>query len=272
MKIRDFRRRAITSLFLAAIVIGLIALSATSAGLLVLLIVMLAGFEMWKMSFPGTDNHEALLFGLICTIPGTLSFLHLELPSFELPENIGFFVLPLVPVVLLLSGLRKPVDTITRRLLVASAGTVLFSLSGVFGTMLAHDLGIGLLCIFFLIWASDTFAYLVGSAIGRNKLVPSISPGKTWEGFAGGAAFTFLVSFAIPYVFPELINYPWGAIALIVVIFGTLGDISQSAFKRSAKVKDSGTILPGHGGVWDRFDSFLGCIPWVGLYLILFNS
>lgn len=129
-----------------------------------------------------------------------------------------------------------------------------------------------LISILVLIWANDTFAYLVGKNIGRNKLFPSVSPKKTIEGFFGGLIFTIISSIALSKFYIESkILYIWVVIAIIVSIFSTLGDLIQSKFKRVAGVKDSGKIMPGHGGILDRLDSIIFVIPFINLfYLILY--
>jgi phosphatidate cytidylyltransferase len=123
--------------------------------------------------------------------------------------------------------------------------------------------------ILLLIWASDVCAYLVGSLIGKNKLYERISPGKTWEGSIGATILTIGCSFLISKWYPELALKHWIIISIIVSVFGTIGDLVESMFKRQAGVKDSGKIMPGHGGILDRFDSLLFVSPFVYAYLIL---
>ncbi len=117
-------------------------------------------------------------------------------------------------------------------------------------------------------WANDTGAYLVGSQIGRNKLFPRISPKKTWEGSIGGILVTFLVAFLLYQFFKDLRLMDWFFLAGIVAIFGTLGDLVESMLKRSLEIKDSGNLLPGHGGVLDRFDAFIFLLPFAAAYLL----
>lgn len=122
--------------------------------------------------------------------------------------------------------------------------------------------------IFILIWTNDTFAYIVGKSIGKNKLFERISPKKTIEGFVGGMLFAILVGILISkYYMPELVVWKWVVIAIIVSVFGTIGDLIESKFKRIAGVKDSGTIMPGHGGIYDRLDSVIFVVPFVFLFL-----
>lgn len=109
-----------------------------------------------------------------------------------------------------------------------------------------------------LVWTNDTFAYLTGKAIGRTKLLERISPNKTWEGTAGGFAATFLVAIAISqYARTSMDLTDWAIVGVCTSIFATLGDLVQSMFKREFGVKDSGRILPGHGGFYDRFDGLI---------------
>ena len=124
---------------------------------------------------------------------------------------------------------------------------------------------------FIILWTYDSFAYLTGVLLGKHKIYPSISPKKSWEGFAGGLIFAVASAFIIAGYFGILSKYEWIVVAVIVVIFGTIGDFFESFLKRKANLKDSGNIIPGHGGILDRFDSVLFSIPAVFLYLsILF--
>ena len=133
-----------------------------------------------------------------------------------------------------------------------------------------------LIFAFILIWVNDIFAYLTGSAIGRHKLCPRISPKKTIEGSVGGAVFTMLFAYFINrfilnvFFFDNLFSdISVLILALGVVIFGTLGDLSESMMKRHAGVKDSGSLIPGHGGILDRFDATFMAMPFVFVYLLL---
>ncbi len=127
--------------------------------------------------------------------------------------------------------------------------------------------------LFILVWTNDTFAYIVGKSIGKHKLLERVSPKKTIEGFIGGLVFAMIAGILISkyYIqpssaFAEKSMYIWVAIALIVGIFGTIGDLIESKFKRIAGVKDSGKIMPGHGGILDRLDSVIFVAPIVYLF------
>ena len=123
------------------------------------------------------------------------------------------------------------------------------------------------LSIFVFIWLSDTGAYCVGSLIGKHRLFERISPKKSWEGSIGGAFFSIASSFVFAHFFPFMSTWQWAGLAVTVVIFSTWGDLTESLMKRQLDIKDSGNILPGHGGMLDRFDSALMAIPAAVVYL-----
>lgn len=131
-----------------------------------------------------------------------------------------------------------------------------------------------IISIFILIWTNDTFAYIVGKSIGKRKLFERISPKKTIEGFIGGVIFAVIASYIISKYYIEVkegATYIWIVIAFIVGIFGTIGDLIESKFKRVAGVKDSGIIMPGHGGILDRFDSVIFVAPIIFLFYQILN-
>lgn len=119
-----------------------------------------------------------------------------------------------------------------------------------------------------LTWASDTGAYFAGSLLGKTPLFPRISPKKTWEGSIGGVILTLVVGYLLSLVFKDLPLIDWLVVAAIVAIFGPIGDLVESMLKRSLKVKDSGSLLPGHGGFLDRFDAFIFLLPFATVYLL----
>ena len=122
---------------------------------------------------------------------------------------------------------------------------------------------------FFLIWVNDSFAFIVGKSIGKSKLLERISPKKTIEGLLGGMIFAMVCSYILYYFTQLLSPIIWLCMSLIMSIFGTLGDLIQSKFKRQAGVKDSGTIMPGHGGIYDRLDSVIFAAPFLYAFLYI---
>ena len=124
-----------------------------------------------------------------------------------------------------------------------------------------------ILLMFILTWTFDTFAYLFGVRFGKTKIMPSVSPKKSWEGFAGGFVFTVLASFITTHYFLEVDNSIALAMSLFLPFTATLGDFTESYYKRQAGVKDSGNFIPGHGGMLDRMDAFMITIPVLYIYL-----
>lgn len=132
------------------------------------------------------------------------------------------------------------------------------------------------LCLFVFLWVNDSGAYCTGSLFGRHKLFPRISPGKSWEGSIGGGILVLIVAGVVGWLAnrdpsnPNLLSVvEWIGLGAVVVVFGTLGDLVESLFKRTLGIKDSGNILPGHGGMLDRFDSSLIAIPAAVVYLYM---
>lgn len=126
-----------------------------------------------------------------------------------------------------------------------------------------------LLGFFLLTWMYDTTAYVFGISFGKHRLFERISPKKSWEGFVGGSICSFGFAYLLSIFFSNISLKNWMAITLIIIVFGTFGDLVESLFKRSINCKDSGKILPGHGGILDRFDAVLLSAPMVLMYLML---
>jgi phosphatidate cytidylyltransferase len=126
-----------------------------------------------------------------------------------------------------------------------------------------------LLSLFILLWSFDSFAYITGSLFGKHKILPSISPKKSWEGFFGGLILSTGIAFILMQTWGILSFEKWIGLTLIIAVFGSIGDFLESKIKRIAQVKDSGNIIPGHGGLFDRFDSFLMIIPFATAYLLI---
>jgi len=155
--------------------------------------------------------------------------------------------------------------------MIADFYLAVFYLAVPFSIALAIDNKL-LLAVFVIIWASDSFAYLTGKYFGKHKLAEKISPKKTIEGLLGGMSGSLLTAYLL-YRFTDWMGdlnlIKFLLLALIIVVFGTLGDLLQSRFKRLAGVKDSGNLIPGHGGILDRLDSFILAIPFVFAYILI---
>lgn len=127
-----------------------------------------------------------------------------------------------------------------------------------------------LLGIFIILWLNDAGAYFVGKAIGKHKISPKVSPGKSWEGWIGGIVIGALSTLIITKYLTVMDQKDWLILAVIIGVTGLIGDLVESSWKRHLGIKDSGTLMPGHGGFLDRLDSFIYCIPFVALYILHF--
>lgn len=175
---------------------------------------------------------------------------------------------------------RKPFRSIGLNLLALYYIALPLALTFFTANLQGQFTGAILLGVLFIIWGNDSGAYIVGSLIGKNKLIPHVSPNKTIEGFLGGGLFCFIIAYLNIHVFKNIsaldalsIVKPsvWYMIAGVVFIFATMGDLVESLLKRSLDIKDSGNILPGHGGFLDRFDAFLFVLPFVVAIIKIFN-
>lgn len=232
---------------------------------------LLALQEFNRIYNPNTAMHVRIQ----SLILSALSFGIISLVLFQLIPNTLIWSIPLLIAasfyVELYQKSTHPFENIAQLLLGYIYTSLPFSMFVALGYMneggYSYELPLGTLL---LIWANDTGAYLVGITFGRNRLFERISPKKSWEGFIGGGLFSLLFAYLISSYFQSITSGHWLALAGIVVLGGTLGDLVESMFKRSKDIKDSGSILPGHGGVLDRFDALLLVAPIVYCYLRLF--
>ena len=125
--------------------------------------------------------------------------------------------------------------------------------------------------ILVLVWVYDSAAYIIGSQFGSRPLFKRISPNKTWEGSIGGLLVLTALGFSLGYIFQDLSTLEWAVISWLIAYFSATGDLVESLIKRSLGIKDSGKILPGHGGFLDRFDAFIFVIPFIAFYIICFT-
>ncbi|MFD2247951.1 phosphatidate cytidylyltransferase [Pontibacter ruber] len=268
----NLAQRTLTGAVLIAIISGCVGAGAYTFVLLVLLLNLLGLLEFYRL-FQAAGVTPRKVAGLVVA---SISILVLALVFlFNLPVRLLLLTVPLVFLVFvqeLYLTSEKPFENLAYTFL----GILFVSipLSFFLGTAFlpwpanAYQRSF-ILGYFFLLWASDSGAYLFGRWLGRHKLFERISPHKSWEGSAGGACCALLVAFLNAQLFHIHTLTHWLSIAILVVVFGTYGDLFKSMMKRSLAIKDSGTILPGHGGILDRFDSLLGSAPFVFLYLIL---
>jgi phosphatidate cytidylyltransferase len=272
--LNNFFKRSLTGIVFVLVLGGGILINSFTFFALIGVIIGLGLWEFYKLMAP-TQLSANKLPGL--TI-GLLFFCLICLYSIGYIEiNLFWVIVPLISVVFVLELYRKhdyPFQNIAITLFGVLYVVVPLSLLVLIGfperSVSGYESKV-IMGFFFLLWSNDTGAYLTGISIGKHPMFPRISPKKSWEGFTGGLVFTLLVAFIISKYFTELQRMDWMIIAVIICIFGVWGDLIESMLKRSLQIKDSGNILPGHGGILDRFDSVLFSAPIVFVYLQLKN-
>ena len=276
----EFWKRLVFGFLFVVVVIGSIIIGKLAASLMLLIVVMMASSEIVNL-FPHEQDKPLKNIVGCCSVMLYVFFVVLSgnLDSMESGIYIApiFFFVPLI--IALFSKKHDYVSIVGASWLSMIFVALPCGIMTMFYNeeLMGTDKGWALLIFaYILIWVNDIFAYLTGSAIGRHKLCPRISPKKTIEGSVGGAVFTMLFAYFINrfllnvFFFDNLIsNVEVLFLALGVVVFGTFGDLTESMMKRHAGVKDSGNIIPGHGGILDRFDATFMAMPFVFIYLLL---
>jgi phosphatidate cytidylyltransferase len=238
---------------IAALLAALFLLPHAGLSILAGALVAAAGFEWARLCRLGRDG------AWIYTAAQAFAFLVLYHTE---PWRPVFVLAALFWIVLAPLWLRRGIAAGRERLLLA-AGFVVLPPAGL--GLLALGPG-GSLLVLGLVWIADSGAYFVGSAWGRRKLAPAISPGKTWEGAAGGTAAVLVYAIICATFFEGLLGVSYLAAALLLAVLSIVGDLFESAVKRQAGVKDSGSLLPGHGGILDRIDSATAVLPVAALF------
>ncbi len=272
----NFQERFLTSILFVITLMGSIILSEFASSILFFAIILLSQREFYNF-FKPTEIKPQMKVGII----GGLGYFTISVLASQAKLNIStlFLIIPVVFGIFVIELFRnrpQPIPNIGYTILgiiyVAIPFTLLHEISYyadfAFGNIYNYDILIG---YFFVLWANDTGAYLVGRKFGKTKLFERISPKKTWEGSIGGATLGLIMGYVNWILFPETQLSIWLGIAAIIVIFGSLGDLVESLFKRSLKIKDSGKLLPGHGGVLDRFDGIFISAPMVYTFLKLLS-
>lgn len=276
-KMKNLLVRTVSGVVLAVVVLGAIAWSQWSFGLLLALLLLVGMAEFYALAEARGEAPQrfiglvagmvlfALNFAFVCddiqilgranrVFAGGMAFLLLLLPVMFICE--------------LFRRRENPVGNIASTLLGVIYVAMPLSLMCYF-PIIASDVWNPWVMLFyiFIIWANDVFAYLVGMTLGRHRLCERLSPKKSWEGFFGGVIGAVAMGLVAARVLDG--SYAaWGGLAFVASITGVLGDLVESMFKRAAGVKDSGRLIPGHGGVLDRFDAMLLSAPFVFVYLL----
>lgn len=271
----NFIQRAVTGVLFVIVLVGCILYSPLSFGILFTIISALSVHEFAQLV---SKSGEVSINKTITALEG--AYLFLALMSFCTQQSVGARVfLPYLGLLLymmiteLYLKKKNPTGNWAYSMLSQLYVALPFALLNVLAFQNSPETSsvtynpILPLSIFVFIWLSDTGAYCVGSLIGKHRLFERISPKKSWEGSIGGGIFSIASSLGFAHFFPFMPGWQWVGLAIVVVIFGTWGDLTESLMKRQLGIKDSGNILPGHGGMLDRFDSALMAIPAAVVYL-----
>ena len=278
MNWKNFIKRTLTGILFVAVLVGGILYSTVT---FTLLFALITGLAVWEFGTLINQSGQAVINRPICGLAGV--YLFLAVTGFcEGLYGGEVFVPYLIMLIYLLVAelyLRRPnpmgdwAYTMMSQLYVALPFALLSALyfyplqvmQG--GTPTVAITPMLPLSVFIFLWVSDSGAYLVGSLLGKHRLFERISPKKSWEGSIGGGLLALVAAWALWCFFPIMHLWQWMGMALVVVVFGTWGDLVESLLKRQLGIKDSGNIRPGHGGILDRFDSSMLAIPAVVVYL-----
>lgn len=280
-KQKNFIVRAITGvLFVAVMVCGFL-----NPRTMILLFTIITALTLWEYTGLVNDDEKNIQVNrFISTVAGVYLFIAVAAWRTGIVGNFVVMVPYILSIVYLMvselyTGNKNAINDWAYTMFGQMYIALPFSLINILAFEMAPD-GSGVrfdtllpLSIFIFLWANDTGAYCTGSLLGKHKLFPRISPAKSWEGSIGGGILVLIVAAILGYIAnngstTHALNIAqWMGLGLVVVVFGTWGDLVESLFKRTLGVKDSGNILPGHGGMMDRFDSSLMAIPAAVVYL-----
>ena len=277
---RNFIIRTITAVFFVAAIVA----SFLRAETMVLLFALVTGLTIWEFTGLVNERHQVSVNRMIATVGGIYFFLAVAGFCSNLTPSAVFIPYLITFIYLMVAELylkhEDPIHdwayTMLSQLYIAMPFSMLNVLAfhqSADGNFVTFDPVLPL-SVFVFLWINDTGAYLCGSLLGRHKLFPRISPGKSWEGSIGGGILVMAVAVLVWHLTETwqlnhvgLTAVQWAGLGLVIVVFGTWGDLIESLFKRTLGIKDSGSILPGHGGMLDRFDSSLLAIPAAVVYL-----
>ncbi|HRA60850.1 MAG TPA: phosphatidate cytidylyltransferase [Bacteroidia bacterium] len=269
-------KRSLTGIAFAAIMLAGILIHQYIFATVFAIFLMFTLFEFYKIS-ENIGYEPSVKIGLICSF---LLFVIFFLAASHVIPKEYIYLSILIPLFTLLPDLFDKRKNGFKNSMITIAGIIYIALPYSLLSFLIYpgnDSGSQfypwvLMGIFFIIWIYDSMAYVFGSMLGKHKICVRISPKKSWEGLIGGTVFAVITGIVNSLFFDELSLINWVVVALLIVAFGTSGDFFESKLKREAGVKDSGNILPGHGGMLDRFDTMLFAAPVIFVWITLFGN
>jgi phosphatidate cytidylyltransferase len=275
LNLKTLGTRSVTAVIFGIIVIFLLNFNEHTVNIFLLLVSFLTSYEYLRIKSDKSVSIVMLVAGALCcgSLPAIIEYL-----TGFLSINIFIMLLSIIIIydIYLIVDLFVKYKKIHNRQIIVLSEVLLYTgipflLYFYVQEHYLKDFIRTLFVVVLLIWVNDTFAYLTGSLFGKHKLLPEVSPKKTIEGFVGGGIFAILAAFVLHYFYNYFdLNFYIGS-AIIVFIIGTSGDLIESKLKRVFDLKDSGNIMPGHGGFLDRFDSFLFSLPFITalIYLLM---
>ena len=275
---RNFIIRTITAVFFVAAIVSCFLRPET----MIFLFALVTGLTIWEFTGLVNDRGDVAVNQMISTVAGVFFFLAMAGYCSGITSASVFIPYLVTLIYLMVAELylkqEDPVNdwayTMMSQLYIALPFSLLNVLAFQSDADGVHFVWSIPLSVFIFLWINDAGAYICGSLLGRYKLFPRISPGKSWEGSIGGGVLVVIVAVLVWHLSEQYAQNPlglsaieWAGLGLVVVVFGTWGDLVESLFKRTLGIKDSGHILPGHGGMLDRFDSTLMAVPAAVVYL-----
>ena len=275
---KNFIVRTITAVFFVAAIVSCF----LRPEAMIFLFALVTGMTIWEFTGLVNDRNRVSVNQMISTVAGVYFFLAMAgfcsgitPPSIFVPYLVTLIYLMVAELYL---KQEDPIHdwayTMMSQLYIALPFSLLNVLAFQSDASGIHFVWSIPLSVFVFLWINDAGAYICGSLLGKHKLFPRIAPGKSWEGSIGGGILVIIVAVLVWYLSEQYAQNPlgltaieWAGLGLVVVIFGTWGDLVESLFKRTFGIKDSGHILPGHGGMLDRFDSTLMAVPSAVVYL-----
>jgi phosphatidate cytidylyltransferase len=275
---KNFIVRTITGVFFVAAIVT----SFLNPRAMTLFFALVTGMTIWEFTGLVNERSDIQVNRFISTVAGTYLFLAMAGYNSGITPSTVFIPYLVSIIYLMIAELylkaKDPINnwayTMMSQLYIALPFSLLNVLAYRWNGQSVQYTYLMPLSVFVFLWMNDTGAYLCGSLLGRHKLFPRISPGKSWEGSIGGGLLVMGIAVLVWHLTEQygvndlgLSACEWAGLGLIIVVFGTWGDLIESLFKRTLGIKDSGNILPGHGGMLDRFDSSLLAIPAAVVYL-----
>ena len=283
---KNFIVRTITAVFFVAAIVSCF----LRPEAMIFLFALVTGMTIWEFAGLVNEREGVAVNPLITTVAGTYLFLAMAGYNSGMTPAAVFIPYLVTLIYLMVSELylkqEDPVHdwayTMMSQLYIALPFSLLNVLAFQSDASGIHFVWSVPLSVFVFLWINDAGAYICGSLLGKHKLFPRISPGKSWEGSIGGGILVIIVAVLISWLLPSVISpstlhlppstIEYIGLGLVVVVFGTWGDLVESLFKRTLGIKDSGHILPGHGGMLDRFDSTLMAVPAAVVYLYTLSA